>query len=167
MDAFGVDAPQHESQKGSASPPSVDVDVGSHTGRCASRLFDSNPDVELVPWSGRLVETGLIDLGQDSPGRGGIFRAHLHQKSAELRRRLDDQRSRQDRMVREVIVEHLVREGHVLHAPGVLTDHELGDFVEEEVSQCWSFWLAGAQGLRPDIGQRARIRTVRSRQAPA
>ena len=93
-------------------------------------------DLDLIPRLGRLREARLLDLDEERADERFVVRVvrHFEEKSAELRHRLDDERAREDRVVREVIVEDFVRERDVLYPASGLAGDDVGDTIEEEVA---------------------------------
>src|SRR6185369_14903156 len=119
--------------------------------RCLARRLDRRNEVETIARPDRLVEFRALNLDEHGAQHrlARLVERELEQKPGELRRGFDDERARQHRKARKVIVEDLVAERHALDAARRMSGGELGDAIEQVVAH-----------------QTDRMRPARSRQAP-
>src|SRR5204863_7366117 len=84
----------------------------------------------------RLMEFRLLDLDQEcaQERRTGFVKGHLKKEPRQLRCGLKDKRSGHDGIIGKMVVEDLVAQRDVLHAPSALADHQVGHLVDQEVA---------------------------------
>src|SRR5206468_7172668 len=77
-----------------------------------------------------------LDLDQEcaQERRTGFVKGHLKKEPRQLRRGLEDKRPGHDGIIGKMVVEDLVAQRDVLHAPSALADHQVGHLVDQEVA---------------------------------